>query len=84
MCNQDSRRRTQKESPEKGERSSRKDKILVREFKRSSGSTRAAAGICVTKIVGGGNRKEFEEEEGRACRKEKILVTVLKGLRVQP
>ena len=31
----------------------RKEKILVREFKKSPGSTRAATGIFVTKIVGG-------------------------------
>ena len=37
---------------------SRKEKILVREFKRSPSSIRAAAGICVTKIVGGGREKE--------------------------
>ena len=34
-----------------------KEKVLVREFKRSPGSTRAAAGACVTNIVGGGRER---------------------------
>ena len=37
--------RTIKESPENGGRGFRKEKILLREFKRFPGSTRAAAGV---------------------------------------
>ena len=37
-----------KNSPEVGERGG-KEKVLVREFKRSPGSTRAAPGVCVTR-----------------------------------
>ena len=33
---------------EKGGRGSKKENILVREFKRSPGSTTAIAGVCVT------------------------------------
>ena len=46
-----------KEFPQKGGRGSRKEKNLVREFKRSPGSTRAAADVCATKIVVGGHEK---------------------------
>ena len=58
------RMRTWKESPEKGGRGSRKENNLVREFKRSPGSTRAAAaGVCVAKLVGGGREKNLQRRE---------------------
>ena len=44
MCVQGRKKNPQR----RGERGSRKEKILVRQFKRSPGATRAAAGICIT------------------------------------
>ena len=38
-------------------RDSRRENILVREFKRFPGSARAAAGVCVAKIVVLGREK---------------------------
>ena len=63
---------TWKESPEKEGKGSRKEKILLRELKRSPGSARAAAGVCVTNIVGGVGEKDPQRREEEVLERRKV------------
>ena len=40
--------------------------------KRSTGSTRVAAGVCVTKIVGGGREKDPQRRRKEVVEKRKF------------
>ena len=57
-----------KRIPREGRKRFQKGENLVREFKRSPGSTRAAAGVCVIKIVGGGREKNPQRRKEEKCK----------------
>ena len=75
-------RTTRRESRKKEGIGSRKEKIVTREYTRSTVSTRAAAGVCVLCVCvcvkerereREGMRRESRKKEGRRSRKEKIV-----------
>ena len=58
--------------PQRREEELLEEKTLVREFKRSPGSTRAAAGVCVTKIEGGGREKNPQRRDEEVLERRKF------------
>ena len=71
-------------NPQRREKEVLEDTILEKEFKRPPCSTRAAAGICVTNIVGGEREKNHQRRREEVPEKKKFYKKNLKGLRAQP
>ena len=57
---------------EGGKRFEKRENLLSKRIKRSPGLTRAASGVCVTKIVGGRREKNPPGKEERGSREENI------------